>query len=117
MALTLTTEATIKLHAGINYDTNLTSGNWETYGNQAEGLICGECGYDFVTNYASINTVGKYLLDLATATLAAILGVKYNMANYQSYTEAQTIMSANIDLYEKTILKLKDEAYRDFVIS
>lgn len=117
MAATLTTEANAKLLAGSRFPTALTAGNWETYINMAEGKMSIDLGYDLITNYASINATSKYAIGLACAAYAAFLGAKYNAFSYFSLAEAQTVMSACMDIYDSIIGKLQGEKYKDFILS
>lgn len=60
---------------------------------RAEGQICGLARYDFVTNYASLTDIAKEILRKATATLAAIDVICYDMSGYTSRIEAEDMLN------------------------
>jgi len=60
---------------------------------EAEGEICATARYDFVTNYASLTAIAKEFLRDATASLAAISVIAYNMSGYTSRIEAENMIN------------------------
>lgn len=75
--------------AGANANSTYTAEAFtNVYIKCAEGLLCGECGTDFVTNYSSITTIGKELLRIAVASKAAQLAVQASTNNYLSPSDA-----------------------------
>ena len=116
---TLAINADVAYWAGANVDATYTA---EAYTNKyikaAEGLICLETRYDWVTNYASISTIGKEALRLATSTLAAIDSIQANMEDYTSREESLIMINILWAKYREVMaLLLKDDKYKEFVLS
>ena len=83
----------------------------------AEAYICVEVGYDFVTNWASLDAVMKYTLTDLTSNIAAMYAMNYDLSGYPSLTYAQTQLNVLWDLSQKMIQKLKDQDFTTFVTS
>lgn len=60
---------------------------------EAEGIICAAARYDFVTNYALLTDRAKEFLRDATAGLAAISVISYDMSGYTSRIEAENMIN------------------------
>lgn len=115
MVETLTVVATVKLHAGVNVNSDLTDPNFVTFINQAEGQIAMESKVDWVNIYSTLSDNYKKCLEMAASMLAANFAIKYDPFSYLSIAEAQTIMDANNYYYEKAMSKLKEMQYSDFL--
>ena len=91
----------------------------ETYTNvaipMAEGFICAQARYDFVTNSGSVSVIGKQFLKNVCSSLAALDVLKWDMGVYPSRT-AETMIDMNNTIAVEGINLLKDDKYRDFVI-
>ena len=86
------------------------------YIKMCEGLVCGITRYDWVTNYALINSVGKELLRLATATMAATLAIQADMSGYSSGIEAESMINVLRDISIRASSLLRDQKRKDFMV-
>ena len=84
---TLCGNADVAKYAGANAN---TTANAEAYTNvyikEAEGFICAQSRYDWVSDYTSVSTIGKEFLRNVTAAYAAIMVIEYDMSGYTSRT-------------------------------
>ena len=55
---------------------------------KAEGKICLDTRYDWVTNYASVSAIGKEVLREAVSCLAAVTAINWDMSGFTSRKEA-----------------------------
>lgn len=115
---TLCTNSNVVYHAGANANSTYTA---EAYTNvfikEAEGIICLETRYDWVTNYASVSTIGKEVLRIATACLAAISCINADMSVFTSRQEALIMVNILWAQYREVVaLILKDNNYKDFIL-
>lgn len=86
------------------------------YIKRAEGFICAQARYDYVTNYSSVSTIGKELLREATASMAAIAVIKQDMSGYTSRTEAQVMIDVLYATVVEVVNILRDDGHRSFVL-
>lgn len=125
MAITLTTSGAVISHAGKNVSSDLISGTTSgglssedavnEFINEAEGYISAATRVDWVTGYASYDSVIKKVLDEAVACRAANHCVKYDLGAYTNRAEAQTIMDLNRDVVQQDVTVLKDDKEKSFV--
>ena len=116
---TLCINADVLKMAGANADATYTA---EAYTNvyilMAEGQICKDTGYDWVTNYASVSDIGKELLRLATASKAAQMALGANPNNFLSPNDLVNQINLLETFYRAAIKDLeKDGQKRDFVLT
>ena len=116
---TLCVNADVKEEAGANANALYTV---EAYTNKyilkAEGQVCLETRYDWVTNYASISAIGKEALRNATSCLAAIKCINMDMSGYTSRQEALIMINTLWATYKEIMsLILKDNKYKEFILS
>jgi hypothetical protein len=84
----------------------------------AESQICTSARYDYVTNYASISTIGKAILRDAASSYAAIQAINYDMSGFTSRQEALTMINILYSSFAKLINLLeKDTNYKDFILT
>lgn len=91
---TLCINGDVEKYAGTNASSTADA---EAYTNvyilEAEGTICATSRYDYVTNYASLTAIAKEMLRDATACLAAIQVIAYDMSGYTSRIEAENMIN------------------------
>ena len=114
MTETLCTSGAVKLKAGTNAKA-LTGAEYTELINEAEGFVCLSSRYDWVTNYASVSTIGKTTLKEATSSWAAINAIQTDMSGFTSKEEAQTMLDVLWSKCVECINLLRDEKFRDFV--
>jgi hypothetical protein len=83
----------------------------------AEGTLCANSRYDWVTNYTSVSTIGKEFLRDVCSSLAAIYVINYDMSGYTSRVEAQVMLDVNWTIVREGLNLLRDDKYRAFVLS
>lgn len=116
MTETLTTSGAVKLKAGAKVSTALTAANYTTLINQAEGFICEQSKYDFVTNYSSLSTIGKAFLDHIASSHAAFFAINYDQSGYTSRQESQVMLDTNWTSVVEGANLLRDNKFVDFII-
>lgn len=115
---TLCTNADVLKYSGADASsTSSAEAYTNVYIKSAEAFICMYTTYDWVTNYSSLSTIGKELLREATACLAAMPVIAYDIPQFNLSATAQTMLDF---LYSRAIDIMKmittDEA-RQFVFS
>ena len=116
---TLAINADVAKFAGKNAN---TTANAEAYTNvyikMAEGKLCMDTRYDWVTNYASVSAIGKEALRLATATLASVMVIEYDMSGFTSRNEALIMVNICWAMYREVVNQItKDNKYKEFILS
>jgi hypothetical protein len=82
------------------------------YCDQAEAELFTATGYDWVTNYASINTNAKQYLAKIVAAKAAIEVINYDMGKYTKTLEATKMLDVLYDIAAQGIKTLQDINFR-----
>jgi hypothetical protein len=114
---TLCTTAEVERKAGANCSaTSKAEGYTNQYVQEAEGLISAVTRYDWVTNYASINAIGKELLREAASNLAAMYVISYDMSGFTSRIEAEDMINVLRDAALRALSLLRDKKVRDFMV-
>jgi hypothetical protein len=115
---TLAVNADVVEEAGVNANATYTA---EAYTNKyikkAEGLLCEVARYDFVTNYASVSTIGKEALRDAVSSYAAFKCIKQDMSGYTSRQEALIMINMLWAAWIETIKRFADNKYKDFILT
>lgn len=84
----------------------------------AEGKLCMDTRYDWVTNYSSVSTVGKEVLRDAVSALAAIDAIAQDMSGYLTLDEAKQLIDVNWARYAEIIKRIVDDnKYKDFILT
>jgi len=117
MAYIMTTEAEIiqKAGAGKNaaFDTTMmTAANL-----RAESLVCCVARYDLSTNYGTLKTYAKLLLNDICSSFAAIEGICYDMSGYTTRIEAEDMINTLRDGMLRNLAILRDMKVREFIIN
>lgn len=61
--------------------------------NEAEGLVCADSKYDWISNYSTLLSGTKFFLNDVVSDLAAINLIKYDMSVYTSRIEAEDLIN------------------------
>lgn len=111
----------VKMKAGANISSTIDNGDTaetDFFIDCAEGVICMETRYDWVTNYASLSAIGKDALKEAASAYAAIMCINYDMSGFTSRQEALIRINILWGQYREIInLILKDNMYKEFIYS
>jgi hypothetical protein len=83
---------------------------------EAEGFICAQSRYDWVTNYASVSTIGKEFLRDAVSSLSAMDVINYDAEGFIS-TEAQVMLDILWNKVVESVNILRDDNVRSFILN
>lgn len=116
---TLCNNLNVKYKAGANCSTvSYAEAYTNVYILEAEGKLCLDTRYDWVTNYASISAIGKEILREAVSCLAAIDAINYDMSGFTSRQEALIMVNILWARYSDIVSKIvKDNKYKEFILS
>ena len=116
---TLAIRNNVVYEAGLNHNTTYSAEGYTNYYiKKAEGTLCLETRYDWVTNYASVSTIGKEILREAVSCLAAISVINADMSGFSSRQEALIMINILWARYREIVsLILKDNKYKDFILT
>lgn len=116
---TLCINADVVKKAGANASSvSIAEAYTNVYIKEAEGKICLDTRFDWVTNYASVSTIGKEILREATACYAAIDVINYQMNGFTSRQEALVMINILWARYKEIINQItKDNKYKEFILS
>ena len=87
------------------------------YIKMAEGVVCAQSRYDWVTDVASISTVGKEALRIAVASLAAMMAIEYDMSGYTSRVESQVMLDILRTQAQDIINLLRDNNFKAWILN
>jgi len=116
---TLAINADVVKMAGVNVSaTSIADGYTNVYIKEAEGLLSTLTRYDWVTNYASVSTIGKEALRDAVASYAAVKAINFDMSGFSSRQEALIMVNILWACWSETWkLMQKDNNYKDFILT
>jgi len=116
---TLCTNGNVTYLAGANASATSTAEAYtNVYIKMIEGELCTASRYDWVTNYASVSSIGKEILRWAAASGAAVYAINYDMSGFTSRQEVLAMVNILWAAFQKVINKLeKDNNYRDFILT
>lgn len=116
---TLAGQGDVAKKAGANASTtSVAEAYTNVYIKEAEGLLSTTTRYDWVTNYASVSTIGKEILRDAIASYAAVKVINYDMSGFTSRQEALIMVNILWAVWSETIkLLTKDNKYKDFILT
>jgi hypothetical protein len=116
---TLCINADVVKQAGANVSaTSIAEGYTNVYIKLAEGKICLDTRYDWVTNYASVSAIGKEVLREAVSCYAAVAAINYNMVAYSSRQEALIMINILWARYIDIVKRITtDNKYKEFILS
>lgn len=111
MSWTFTTSGAAVAKAGVNANSTITTSGaiLDEWSDQAEAVINAETRKDWTTNYASLSDNFKKTLAHAATALIAMNIISYDMSNYTSRLEAQTMLDVLRDQYRGAIDFLKNK--------
>jgi hypothetical protein len=117
MAFTFCSSGAMVRKAGANVDSNAAASGalLLEFSDEVEGYIIAETRKSYVTNFSSLNEGIKNALKDVASDLGAMKLIAYNMANYTSRMEAQTMLDVLRDNANKNIAALKDAKSSDLI--
>ena len=108
MTETLATSGSVKLKAGADVSTAITTEQYTEMINQAEGNIVADTRVNWLDVYSTMDADYKEILQGAVSAKAAISAINYNLGVYPSLNHATTMINVNLDEYDRAVAKLKD---------
>lgn len=116
---TLTTQGEVAKRAGVDASAvSVAEAYTNVYILLAEAQLSTAARYDWVTNYASLSSIGKEILRDAASAYAAVQVINYDMSGYASTTISLLMINILWASFQKTIALLeKDNNYREFIFS
>lgn len=111
MTEVFTTSGAVLIKAGTNASATLkVSGAAITrFLEEAEAFCCLKSRYDYVTNWASLDSVTKKALSEAVANLAAIYLIQYDMSGYTSRVEAEDMINILWARFNQIMDEIRDQ--------
>ena len=118
MAYIMTTEVEIQQKAGAGVNaaafttTEMTAANL-----RAESLVCCILRYDASTNYGTLQTFAKLILNDICSSFAAIEAICYDMSGYTTRIEAEDMINVLRDGMLRNLAIIRDMKVREFIIN
>lgn len=116
---TLAVRDNVVKEAGISHNTTYSAEAYTNYYiKKAEGKMCLDTRYNWVSNYSSVSTIGKEILREAVSCYAAVAVIQQDMSNFTSRQEA--LMAINIlwARYAEIVRRIIEENdYKEFILS
>lgn len=107
---TFCTTANVQYLAGANASaTSKAEGYTNIYVQMVEGFIMCAIRYDMKTNYSGAKAEIKELLREATATLAAVYVIQFDMSGYTSRIESENMINILYERHKKAMALLADQ--------
>lgn len=116
---TLCINADVLKKAGAKHNTTYSAEAYtNVYIKLAEGKICLDTRYDWVTNYSSVSDIGKEILREAVSCLTAIDVINADMSGFTSRQEAGFIVNVLWARYSEIVKRVvADNNYKDFILT
>lgn len=115
---TLCTNSNVVYRSGADHNTTYSAEAYtNVYIKLAEGKICLDTRYDWVTNYASVSTIGKEILREAVSALAATEVIKQDMGAFPSKAVALLTINVLWAKYADIVKRIvQDNKYKEFIL-
>ena len=97
------------IKAGANVSASVPDTSWDSWIEEAEAQLSTFSRYDWVGNFATIETFFKPILQAFCGDLAAIHGIKYDMSGYTSRIEAEDLINVLRDEVLRIAQLLRDQ--------
>jgi TRAP-type mannitol/chloroaromatic compound transport system substrate-binding protein len=115
MTETMCAKADVQLKAGAWYNTAITDGKYTTLINQAESHINAVTRINYTDTYAALNVDVQKILQDAASSYAARMVIAYDLSNYPSLAQAQTLIDVNQEILQRCLSLLKEKEVTKFV--
>ena len=83
----------------------------------AEALVSSVARYNFVSNYSSLNIQTRELLSEVVSNVAAVYVITYDMGQYTTRTEAESMINVLRDGALRGMSLIRDKKVTDFIIN
>jgi len=111
---TLCTSEDVDAKVGSDVSASVTDAFKNSYVIAAESYICVLTGYNWIDNFASLNTDIKYIVSEACSNLTAIYAIAYDTSNYNSTREAENLINILWQRFNQIIKLLNEVNATDF---
>lgn len=81
----------------------------------AEAQLCSEARFDFINNLNSVSSQYRALLDDAASSKACIPLILYDMNQYTSRVEAESMINFHLENWNRILNLLRDKKPQDFI--
>ena len=119
MATTMCVSGGALLKAGANVNTYFTGASadaaWTTLINQAESVINVVSSKNWTDVYATLDDDTKKILEDWCSNLAAMYAIQYDMNNYGSTRQAETMLDVLNNANTRNQSLLRDNKQKDFI--
>lgn len=117
MTATLCQSAAVMVKAGVDAHANaLTEAQWTQIIDEAQGFLCGQAKYDFVSNWGTISGMcAAPMVSDACASLAAVSLINHDLNGYATTTKGQTALNVNYAKVQEIVNLLRDSKFLEFV--
>jgi len=105
MSFTLCTSGAIVIRAGhgVSSDASTSGAILEQFSDEAEGYINTATRFDWTADYSNVSTNFKPVLATASSCLAAVDLISYDMTDYNTRGEAESMINILYDRAQKAI--------------
>jgi hypothetical protein len=115
MTETFCDSGAVKLKSGAAVSTAITGANYTQFINQAECFINSAMRIDFIPLFAGLSADVKSILEDAAACHAATAAITYDLDQYSSMIQAQTLLDLNWARLMEDIKLLKEKEVTTFL--
>lgn len=98
-----------------NVDINTSDKLWNILISGAESFINVATRYNWTDAYSTLNGDVKYVLEQAASAWAAIMAIQYDMGDYNTRGEAESMINILRDDFLRCISILRDKKQQDFI--
>jgi len=111
MSWTLSTSGAAISKAGANANSTIiaSGATLAKWSDEVESSLCALTKYDWVTNYSSVKTYFKPILDDIVSDGVALKIINYDMSGFTSRSEAQTMLNILHDNFSRNVEALQDK--------
>ncbi len=109
------TEAEIDQKSGANVSLAFTDTMKTASLLQAESFVNSLIRFNFSDNYSTLNVDVKYIITMVTASMVAMDAINYDMGDYNSRAEAETMLDVLDGNIQKGLSLLKDKQRETFI--
>lgn len=115
---TLANNSNVVYEATIDHNTTYSAEAYtNVYIKKAEGKICLDTRYDWVTNYSSVSAIGKEILREAVSCYAAIAVIQQDTSGFVGDDKAITIINILWARYSDIVKRIvQDNKYKEFIL-
>jgi len=116
---TLAINDNVLKESGAHHNTTYSAEAYTNYYiKKAEGKICLDTRYNWVTNYASVSAIGKEALREGVSCLAAVAVIQQDMSGFTSRQEALIMINILWARYADIVKRIVgDNNYKDFILT